>query len=143
MMQHKNMVFALVVGAALTYSTVGASEISTLDYLSKDIARARVLPVGSETRFSCPKSFEGIAGLPSAAIRSRLGKPDFLEQGVLSDGPPNAKAAWSYFLKGPDPRTKSDDAGNVTVSSGGGFPIVTFYFDHSKMVLSATCSYAR
>jgi hypothetical protein len=86
---------------------------------------------------SCPEnaSLLHLHGLKKSEVLDQLSEPDSEEK--------EAKvSSWSYFLTSPEAVVVDKD-GLLQLSTGGGFPIVTFAFNPQEVVERVTCIYAR
>ena len=117
------------------------ASVPVLTELAGAIARARSARPGSVSHVTCPPHLERLVGLTTRSV-SALGKPDFVGTGQ-ENAPPGAELSWSYFLRPRPEPPKANDDNTVVVNSGGGWPVLTFYFDAAKTVVRAECSYAR
>ena len=88
----------------------------------------------------CPKELDELLGVPKNTIVSRLKEPDYEER--MDDERASVRYEMSYFLAAPKPMPILDD-GSTMVTAGGGFPIVTLFFDSADLVRKTECSYAR
>jgi hypothetical protein len=127
------------------YQQVGfmtESALPEITELADAIARARSLPPGSAGKTLCPAHLEKLVGLTAHGLSEGLGKPDFVERGDGDDAT-EGQLRWSYFLTGPSKHTAKVEDNTVTVSAGGGYPVVTLHFGASKTVVRAECTLAR
>lgn len=91
----------------------------------------RMLPVGTETRFSCPRDTDQLVGLPPSRIRSIWGEPDYESREKWGDQSSPLRQ-WTYFIGSPKPHTK-----------GGGFPELSLHFNGASKVESVTCALSK
>jgi hypothetical protein len=132
---------AAALTAVIFASFAEANNLSALNTLANQLKKARSLPAGSTTHFPCPQHMDQFVGMLSTNISSALGKPDYIDDDAEGDAP-RVQRSWSYFLSSPKlPEVATDN--EVTVSAGGGFPVVTFHVGRSNHIEHAECSYAR
>jgi hypothetical protein len=98
-----------------------------LDVCAK-LKYVRSLPVGTDTRFSCPSVTGSLIGVASSRIISAWGKPDSTQ-----DKQPRraGDGLWTYFMGSPKP-------GRV----GGGFPELSIYLSNG-IVTNIDCGLAQ
>lgn len=96
--------------------------------LGKTLAKLRALPVDTASSEVCPGAPKRFNALSREEIRGALGEPDYCEPGSCVGA-----REWSYFITAPI------RAGQ----KGGGFPILSFVFEHSEKAESVQCEYAR
>jgi hypothetical protein len=132
---------AAALTAVIFASFADANNLSALNTLANQLKKARSLPAGSTTHFQCPQHMDQFVGMLSTNISSALGKPDYIDDRAEGDAP-RVQRSWSYFLSSPKLSEVATD-NEVTVSAGGGFPVVTFHVGRSNRIEHAECSYAR
>jgi hypothetical protein len=114
-----------------TLCMAGSPEVvDDLAKLGRQLRHLRSLPAGADIGASCPENLSRFTGLQKKQIADALGAPDYTPEGK----PQWRKSRqWCYFFTSPVPE------GQV----GGGFPELTFFFDHNERVVRTICHYSR
>lgn len=126
------LVLTLVAAVSVT-----ANELDILGELRDQLRYVRALDAGAPVDMSCPEkaSLLHLHGLKKSEVLDQLSEPDFEEEEA-------DVSSWSYFLTSPEEGVVAKD-GTLQLSTGGGFPIVTFIFNPQEVVERVTCAYAR
>jgi hypothetical protein len=127
------MVLVLAVIAA--GSSADANDQDALRELSKQLRYVRSLAPDANVDTSCPEKalLARLRGLTKSEVLAQLSDPDSEEENTN---------VWSYFVTS---QTEGviDRGDCLEVTTGGGFPIITFVFNPRGRAERVTCAYAR
>jgi len=106
----------------------GHDDPNVLKDVCAKLKYVRSLPIGTDTRFSCPSDTASLIGVASNRIRALWGRPDQLPDKQLRRP---SDALWTYFIGNTKP-------GEIS----GGFPELSIYIVNG-MVTSVSCDLSQ